>query len=368
MIIGTNMMSIYHHRLELIKALLSRDYDVAVAAPRGGEVEALEKTGCRFIHLAVDNRGTSIKNDIVLIRHLRKLYRREKPDVVLTFYTKTNIYGGLVARAMGVPYVTNITGLGSSLYKGEGNLYKILAGLYKNAVKKARLVFFQNSSNRDFFLLRGLYSGQYRMLPGSGVSLERHTVLPYPETETPEFLFASRVLKDKGIGEYIEAAEIIRKKYPEVKFHVVGPCDPTCEAIIKEAEEKGLIENHGKIYDLNEAFAWTHCTVHPSYHEGMANVLLESGASGRPIITTDVPGCRETVEDGETGFMVKIGSGKDLATAMEKFIALSNDRRREMGLRGREKMEKEFDREKVTKEYLDIISLIINRKENPPTI
>lgn len=360
LIVGTNMMNIFHHRLELIKALLSKGFETIVAAPEGGEVKALKETGCRFIHLPVDNRGTNVRNDLSLIRNLRKIYRKERPDIILTFYTKTNIYGCLVARAMKIPYVTNITGLGSSLIKGEGSLYKALAFLYKNAIKKARLLYFQNSSNRDFFLSRNLYRGKYRMLPGSGVSLERYFPLPYPDSDTTEFLFASRVLKDKGIEEYLEAAEIVKKKYPEVKFHVVGPCDPSCKSLIEEAENKGLIENHGKIYDLRKIFAETHCTVHPSYHEGMANVLLESAASARPIITSDAPGCRETVENGVTGFMVKKGDGKELADAMERFLRLNADERIKMGEKGREKMEREFDRRIVTDEYLDIIGHIMN--------
>lgn len=360
LIVGTNMMNIYHHRLELIKALISKGYEMTVAAPEGKEVEKLLETGCKFINLEVDNRGTSIKNDLKLLYRLRKLYKREKPDVILTFYTKTNIYGGLVARAMGIPYIENITGLGSSLAKGEGRIYRIMSMLYRMAVRNARIIFFQNKSNLKFFHDRKLYKGPYRMLPGSGVSLERYVVLPYAESPKTEFLYLSRILKEKGIKEYVDAARIIKKSHKDVVFHVAGPCDPSCQKIIEEAVEEGVITYHGKIYDIPAMFSQIHCTVHPSYYpEGMANVLLESAASGRPVITTGLPGCGETVNHGETGFVVRERSAEDLAAKMENFIKMDRDSRIAMGIAGRKKMEQEFDRRIVTEAYLEEISKIV---------
>lgn len=362
LIVGTNMMNIFHHRLELIKALISSDYEVLVAAPKGREVEQLTKTGCRFINLDVDNRGTNIKNDLLLVLNLRKICKREKPDVMLTFYTKTNIYGGLVARWLKIPYIENITGLGSSFAKGEGRLYKIMAFLYKNAVKRAEIVFFQNTSNLKFFKDRQLYDGPYKMLPGSGVSLERYQVLPYPDSEGTEFLFVSRILREKGIVEYVKAAEKVGHRHRDVTFHVAGPCDPQFEDMLHDADKRGVIKYHGKVYDMHSLYSGIHCTVLPSYYpEGMANVLLESAACGRPIITTALPGCGETVDDKVTGIVVKERDVEDLADAMERFVEMPREQRIDMGKAGRKKMEREFDREIVTREYMEAICGIINK-------
>lgn len=363
MIVGTNMMNIYHHRLELIKALLQNGFQIVVAAPRGGEVKNLEQTGCCFTHIDVDNRGTNIKNDLKLICQLKRICKKEKPDVILTFYTKTNIYGGIVARALKIPYIENITGLGSSLAKGNGILYRVMATLYKYSVGKSHIVFFQNKSNLKFFHDRKLYSGRYALLPGSGVSLQRYQLIEYPVTKTTDFLFISRILREKGIEEYISAAKRLHKKYNDIVFHVAGPCDPSCQDIIKRAEEEGVIKYHGKVYDLPELYSRIHCTVLPSYYpEGMANVLLESSASGRPVITTGLPGCGEAVDDGVTGFIVREKDSEDLASKMECFLQLDRNAREKMGKAARNKMEREFNREIVTNEYLKAISEILKKK------
>ena len=359
LIIGTNMMAIYNHRLELIKALL-KHYIVTVAAPTGGEEQELIKLGCHFIDNPVDNRGTNLKTDLQLMKKLADIYKETKADIILTFYTKTNIYGGLVARFLNKPYIENICGLGSSLGK-DNLLSKIMGQLYKGALKKADLVFFQNESNRKFFVNKKLYNGKYEMLPGSGVSLERYQLLPYPPAEKTEFLFASRLLKEKGFEDYVDAAYEIKKKYPETVFHVVGPCDPECEEKLDKAIEDGIVVNHGKLFHLHDILKKIHCTVHPSYYpEGMSNILLESAASGRPIITTPLPGCIETVNDNITGFIVKEKDAHALARMLEKFILLDYDQKKKMGEAGREKMEREFDRNIVTDKYLLAIEEIIN--------
>lgn len=359
LIIGTNMMNIYNHRLELIKRLLDSGFKVTVAAPPGGEEKALEKTGCRFIPMNVDNRGTNIRKDFQLLKDLRRIYKEENPDIILTFYTKTNIYGGIVAGQLNIPYIENICGLGSSLVR-PNLLGKFMRLLYKTALKKSSFVFFQNTSNIDFIQSHKLYSGPHHLLPGSGVSLERYPVLPYPESSNHEFLFCSRVIKPKGIDEYLGAAKIIKDKYPDTIFHVAGPCDPQYEEKIKENVKAGIIEYHGKVMDLHPLLERVHCSIHPSYYpEGMANILLESSASGRPIITTENPGCGEAVEDGVTGYTIQDRDVDSLVAAIEKFMKLPREEKIKMGLKGRAKMEKEFDREIVTDQYLSKINEII---------
>lgn len=360
LIIGTNMMNLYHHRIDLIKRLLKEGYKVVVAAPEGGEEKELLKIGCEFIPMAVDNRGTNIKNDLTLIKNLSRIYKKVNPSVILTFYTKTNIYGGIVARSLKYPYIENICGLGTSLV-GTGILSKIMAQMYKSALKKSSHVFFQNKSNISFMKDRKIYSGVYSLLPGSGVSLDRYQVMPYPNTNNVEFLFCSRVLKEKGIDEYLDAATQIKKKYPNTVFHVVGPCEPVYMSKIKEYNERGIIKYHGKLMDLHPILEKIHCTVLPSYYpEGMANILLESAASGRPIITTTLPGCGETIEDGVTGYTINEKDVDSLVEAIEKFINLPSSEKINMGLEGRKKMEREFDRNIITDQYLNRIQDIVS--------
>lgn len=359
LIIGTNMMNLYHHRIDLINRLLQEKYKVVVAAPEGGEEKELLKIGCEFIPMAVDNRGTNIKNDLALIKNLTKIYRQLKPSVILTFYTKTNIYGGIVARYMKYPYIENICGLGTSLV-GNRVLSKIMARMYKMALKNSSHVFFQNKFNISFMKEKKIYSGSHTLLPGSGVSLTRYNILPYPQSNNVEFLFCSRILKDKGIDEYLEAAVKIKKKYPNTIFHVAGPCEPSYVSKINDFNEKGIINYHGKLMNLHPILEKIHCTVLPSYYpEGMANILLESAASGRPIITTTLPGCGETVEDGVTGFTVKEKDSDSVAEAMEKFINLTQQEKEKMGEEGRKKMEREFDRNIITEQYLNHIQDIV---------
>jgi len=353
------MMSIYSHRLELIKKLLSLNYRVSIVAPRGGEEKKLEEMGVGFIDTPVDTRGTDLRKDFCLLVGLIRIFRRERPDVVLTFYTKTNIYGGLACRMTGTPYIENITGLGSAV-SGGGLMAKAMVALYRQAVKSASMVFFQNRSNYMFFREKGIAMKRSGLLPGSGVSLERFRPMEYPDSSLLEFLFISRVIKEKGIEEYVAAAREIKKKYPDTVFHVIGPCDNGYADWLSAAEREGIIEYHGKQFDVRPFIRRSHCTVFPSYYaEGMANVLLESAACARPVITTALPGCGETVDDGVTGYTVKERDYRDLVDKIERFILLSHEEKRKMGLMGRAKMEREFDREIVTRHYVESIQAIL---------
>ena len=356
------MMNVYNHRLELITTLLKNGYSVNVAAPYGVESEALIKLGVCFYDIDVENRGTNIKADLNLITTLYKLIKRIKPNVVLTFYTKTNIYGGIAARLAGVPYIENITGLGSAL-SGSGRIQKLMKSLYKYAVEKAEIVFFQNKSNLKFFQENRLWKGRYELLPGSGVNLERFKPLPYPQLEVTNLLFISRILKEKGIDEILEAARVMKKNNDRVSFHVVGPCEPKYDTIVKKAHIEGLIHYYGKVEDTTSFLQDCHCFVYPSYYaEGMANVLLEAAASGRPLITTNLPGCGETVENDKTGFIVKERDSKSLISAIKRFISLTPSEKQKMGEEGRHKMENEFNRQIVVDAYLKEINHIV--KEN----
>ena len=362
MIVGTNMMSIYNHRLELIKQLLTIHHSVSVATPFSGEEENLIKMGVKCIDVKLETRGKNPFHDLMLLKDLVRIFRKEKPDVVLTFYTKTNIYGGLAARICGIPYIENITGVGSAIANG-GIMARMMMTLYSQAVRNAHIVFFQNTQNQSLFHDRNIGMRKERLLPGSGVSLERFPLVPYPASDEYRFLFISRVLKEKGIYEFVEAARIIRNEYPKATFHVIGPYDSEFEDYLKQAEKDGAVKVHGKVFNVGEFIRDSHCTVFPSYYaEGMANVLLESAASGRPIITTALPGCGETVDDGITGYIVEPRNANDVADRIRKFLSLPHKEKKAMGEAGRRKMERQFDRRIVVNAYIDEINEILGRK------
>jgi len=227
------------------------------------------------------------------------------------------------------------------------------------AVKHAQAVFFQNEANEQFFADHGIACRKRIRIPGSGVNLERWKLLDYPRGDKTHFLFVARIIKEKGIEQYLYAAEEIKKRHPETVFHICGPCDGNYAEILVEKQEAGIIEYHGMVQDTGEFLKAASCLVHPSYYpEGISNVLLEACASGRPIITTDRPGCREVVEDGVNGYRIPCRDSEALVEAIEKFLGLSWDERREMGVQARRKVEREFDREIVIGKYMEEISNI----------
>ena len=363
MIVGTNMMSIYNHRLELIKQLLSLKHSVSVATPFSGEEQNLINMGVKCIDVKLETRGKNPFRDLILLKTLISIFRKEKPDIVLTFYTKTNIYGGIASRICSIPYIENITGLGSAVSNG-GIMARLMMILYSLAVRKAHIVFFQNTQNQSLFHEHKIPLLKEKLLPGSGVSLERFPLLPYPETDEYNFLFISRVLREKGICEFVEAARIIKKDCPYCRFHVIGPYDKEFEQFLKNAESEGCIIVHGKVFNIGDFLLNSHCTVFPSYYaEGMANVLLESAASGRPIITTNLPGCGETVDDGVTGYVVKPQDTMDVVDKIRKFISLSYHQKKAMGEEGRKKIERQFDRRIVVNAYINEINDILSSKK-----
>ena len=351
--------ALYAHRLELIQTLLVEGHSVDIASPRGKELEPLCDLGCGYVEAPIETRGKNVFQDVQLLFRYVKILKQVAPDVAFTFYTKSNIWGGIACQICGVRYVSNITGLGTAV-ENSGFFSKLLQKLYVFSLRKSSCVFFQNKYNYRFFVERGLKEGKAKLLPGSGVSLTRFPVLEYPSDEgMVEFLFVSRILKEKGIDEYIEAARVIREKHPNTKFHVVGNFDGGYCRDFDELQGDGVIVYHGQQFDIHPYILRTHCTILPSYYpEGMSNVLLESASSGRPVITTDRPGCIETVEDGVTGYVVKPCDVEDLVSKIECFLSLKNEERKEMGLRGRKKVEKEFSRDIVVKAYLQALGEI----------
>ena len=340
-------------RSELIESL-TKDYDVIILASDNGRKEVLEAACAKVILMNLDRHGTNPLKEMKLVSYYKKQMKEIKPKIVLTYTIKPNVYAGIAAASLKIPYIANITGLGPAIENG-GLLQKITIPLYKYGLRKAQKVFFQNTSNRDFMVERKMVKN-YDLLPGSGVNLEKFTVQPYPQGDTVDFVFISRVVKEKGIDQYLEAAKEIRARYPETRFHICGACEDAYESILHELTNDGTIIYHGKIEDVIGMHRQCSCTVHPSFYpEGMSNVLLESCACGRPIITTDRPGCREIVKDGINGFIVKQRDSQDLIEKIEAFLNLTWEEKRDMGIAGRVKVEREFDRKIVIQKYMDEI-------------
>lgn len=347
----------YNFRREIIQKFLDVGFKVYLVLPYGEKVDLLKEMGCEFIDLPLDRRGMNPINDFKLILNYFKILNKIKPDAVLSYTIKPNIYGGLVSRLLKIPFFPNITGLGTAL-ENSGFLQKILIEMYKIAYKKASCVFFQNEENKKFFDQNDIKIKKYRIIPGSGVNTEFFSLLPYPNDETIEFVYISRIMKEKGIDQYLDAAKYITKKYPNTKFHVVGFCEEDYEKKLYELHKQGIIRYHGFQSDVRKFYKMSHCTVHPTYYpEGISNVLLESAACGRPIITTDRVGCREVVDDGINGFLVQQKNTKDLIEKIEQFIHLSYQEKENLGLEGRKKVEKEFDRRIVVDAYMEEIKL-----------
>ena len=290
--------------------------------------------------------------DINQMMAYRKLMRTLKPIAVLTYTIKPNVYGGIAARLCHIPQLANVTGLGDAVENG-GWMQKLTTMLYKLGLSKSRMVFFQNESNRSYCVKKGIANQDSVLLPGSGVNLQHHVYQEYPEDDgTIKFLFIGRMLKDKGIEEYFEAAKAIKAKYSNTEFQIMGSVESDYQMQLDKLVDEGIINFIGRQSDVRPFIGAVQCTVMPSYHEGMSNVNLESAANGRPVITTDVPGCRETVDDCRTGYLCEAKSAVSLTSAVERFIALPYSQKKMMGENGRKKVEQEFDRQIVIDAYL----------------
>lgn len=351
MILANNDVGLYKFRRELLEVLLE-EYEVHIVLPEGGFIEEMVRMGCIYHEVELQRRGTNPVEDLALLKRYMSLIRRISPSAVLTYTIKPNIYGGIACSLRKVPYIANITGLGTAV-ENPGLLQVITTALYKLGLQKADKVFFQNETNLQFMKNKGIVRSNFDLLPGSGVNLRQYRPMPYPSGETVDFVFVARVMKEKGIDQYLEAADYIRNKYPNTRFHICGACDEDYTQTLQEKSDAGIVVYHGSVKDMLPIYEMDCCTIHPTYYpEGMSNVLLESCASARPIISTDRPGCREIIEDGVNGFVCRQRDSEDLIAKIEQFLALSCDEREKMGLMAREKVEREFDREIVIKKYM----------------
>lgn len=360
-VLTNNDDDIYCFRKELIEEIINEGYEVLISCPYGEKFELMNHIKYRYDDPYIDRRGTNIVSDMKLFIHYLNLFIRNKPSVILTYTAKPNVYAGIAAYLLGIPVISNVTGFGSVLNE-SGLKQKLIMTLFRFSFRRSACVMFQNSTNKKLAEESGMVKGESILIPGSGVNTERYPLLPYPDGgngidgKPVVFNYIGRILHDKGVDDYIEAAKRIKKNYPNTEFNMLGFIEPTeihYEKLLSELEKENIIRYHGSQKDVKPFIEKAHATIHPStYGEGMSNVLLESASCGRPIISTDNPGCMETFIDGETGFMYHGGDVDALCAQIEKFLSLPAEERKSMGEKGREYIKSNFSRKIVINEYL----------------
>lgn len=362
-IVTNNDDDIYCFRKELVEAFLGTGYGILISCPDGPKFELMKDL--KFIHdkYEIDRRGTNVISDFKLLIHYYYLFKQYKPTVILTYTAKPNVYATIAASILKIPTINNVTGFGSIL--NEKSLKrKLIMSLFRFAYRRSRCIMFQNSTNMQLAKKMGMVRKKSILIPGSGVALNRFPLQAYPEggdgLDGPPVVFnyIGRILKDKGINDYIEVACRIKRSFPNCEFNIIGFIEPTeknyYEPLLNELEQDGIIIYRGSQKDVRPFIARSHATIHPStYGEGMSNVLLESAASGRVLITTDNPGCKETVIDGESGYIYPGGDVDKLEETIINFLKQPNEIRKNMGLKGRKHIEQNFSRTKVVDAYLN---------------
>lgn len=365
LILANSSMGLFKFRNELMLELLKR-YEVVISLPDDEFVSQLEEEGCRVVHTYINRRGMNPMQDLKTYSAYKKLLKAEKPGVVLTYTIKPNIYGGFLCRVKKIPYITTITGLGTSFEDG-GIVQKLVTKMYRIALKKASCVAFQNETNMKIMKDLGCVGLNIRtiMVPGSGVNTDEHAYRDYPSGEEVHFLYIGRLMDDKGTSELLAAAAHTHERFPDVYFDIVGPYEEDSrdkyEPMIREAADSGAVIYHGYRTDVDNCYAFCNAYIHPSYHEGMSNVVLEAASCGRPVLTSDISGCREAYEDGVGGFLFEPKSSEAIETAIDRFLALPAERREQMGRDAREYVTEHFDRKIVINAYLDEIGRLIGQ-------
>ncbi len=355
--------NLYNFRANLIRALVAAGYDVVATAPPDAYADRLPALGCRFVPLPMASHGTALISELALCLRFWRLLRAEQPQAYLGYTVKPNTYGSLLAGLRGVAVVNNISGLGTAFLRG-GWLGWVVGRWYALGLRRSARVFFQNTEDRDLFVARRLVRArQAGVLPGSGVDLQRFAP-PQPVAgnapgagDTVRFLLVARLLRDKGVMEFVAAARRLRGQYPRARFQLLGAVDEANPNGIRSSElqqwvEEGVVAYLGTTDDVRPHLAQADCVVLPSYREGTSRALLEAAAMARPLIATDVPGCREALDDGVSGLLCRVKDAADLAARMAQFLDMPAHERAAMGAAGRRKMEREFDEALVINAYL----------------
>lgn len=343
----------YQFRKELTEELL-KNHEVFISTPFVGREEELKQLGCHLIETHVDRRGINPATDLNLIKEYERIINEVKPDKVITYSIKPNIYASLICMIHDIPYYVNVQGLGTAFQKK--GISTLVTLLYKIALKNAQVVFFENEGNANEFQKRNIISkSKEKILKGAGINLDKYTYQEYQEEDFVHFLFVGRIMQEKGVNELFDAMIRLKEKYNHVILDVVGFFEDEYKEIVEELEKKNIVKFHGFQSDVREFYKNAHCIVLPSYHEGMSNVLLEASATGRMLVTSDICGCKEAVDVNKTGFLCPIKDSNELYKQLDKVMQLDCKQRKQMGLLAREKMEKEFDKKLIVKETIQSI-------------
>ena len=353
--------NIANFRQGLVRALRSAGYEPVVIAPQDpGADQRIHALGVERIRIAIDRAGLNPLADFRLILRYRALLKRLRPAAYLGYTIKPNIYGSLAAASLGIPALPNVSGLGTAFIRG-GPLQALVSLLYRVGFARAPVVFFQNDEDRSLFVSRSIVRpDQARVVPGSGVDLDRFAPMPLPEGP-PAFLFIGRLLRDKGVAEFVEAARLLRAEYPDARFRLLGGLDEGNRTGIRQPElnswlAEGIVEHLGTTDDVRPHIAAATAVVLPSYREGLPRSLLEAAAMERPLIASDVPGCRDVVDDGINGFLCSVRDAGSLAEAMRQLLQLPRPQQLAMGKAGRRRVQERFSEAAVVRAYLDVLA------------
>lgn len=355
LILANSDIGLYAFRKELIEELL-KQYRVTISLPYGDKVDEFISMGCQYIETVVDRRGINPIKDIRLILKYCRIVRNIKPDVVLTYTIKSNVYGGIACALKGIPYIVNVTGLGAA-FENSAVVRTIATLLYKAGMKKCSCIFFQNSDSQERLLPLLNKDLRNKLIPGSGVNTTQFQFRDYPDNGgSIIFNYIGRIMKIKGIEEFLYCSKLIKEKYPNIVFNVIGSFDDNqYESIVNEYNNLGIIRYIGHCNDMKPFIQESNAIIHAGHSEGMSNVLLEHCSMGRPCIAPNIPGCREIVDDGKNGFLFEVANAKDMLKKLEAFIRLDHEEKAKMGYMARKKVEMEFERSIVVKQYLKTI-------------
>lgn len=360
---GNTTFKIANFRRGLISTLVAKGHRVSVCSPPDEYVSEIESIGCEYVPLTMDRNGMSVVAEAALLTNIMRLIWKKRPDIVLGFTIKNNIYSGIACQILNLPFVPNVTGLGPAFESG-GIVSAIVRHLYKVSFRKAKSVFFQNKEDLELFTNGKLCSKSVaRLLPGSGVDLRLFAESPLraASNESVRFLLVARMLWDKGVGQFIEAARTVKRLYPKSRFQLLGPLDPDSRSGIPEEQiqawvAEGVVDYLGSTHDVRPHLVQADCVVLPSYYrEGTPRSLLEACAIGRPIITTDTPGCRDVVRDGSNGILVAPRDVNALVEACYRILRATPEQRSKMGRAGRRIAEAHYDERSVIDAYFSIL-------------
>ena len=352
--------NIYNFRKGLIKSFIDQGHEVIAIAPKDNYSERLIEMGCEYYPVKMDSRGINPLKDLGLIYELFSLYRKSKPDVILHFTVKPNIYGTIAASLLGKPVINNVCGLGTAFIR-RGIITRIVYSLYKISFRFSRKVFFQNWQDCKLFIRKNLVtSKKTEVIPGSGIDLAQFRPSNKQSEDGFTFLMISRIIRDKGVLEYVDAIRSFKARHPHIHFQLLGQKDPCHKHgidpnLVDEWAESGLLEYLGTTDDVQSVIKEADCVVLPSYREGTPRTLLEAASMSKPVITTNTPGCNNVVTDNFNGFLCRVKDSEDLAEKLEQMYNLPEDQREKMGQNGRTKMENEFDENIIINRYLRAI-------------